>query len=112
MMTAFTIFAVLGLLEIVHHHYLTALEIHMSTTNTSETRHTLTRHLESESFQIGRPRYVHPECIAIDRQSAAEADCEHCERHGLEFLPFRRADGQRGYRCIAWCSYCDTAIEF
>jgi hypothetical protein len=113
MLTAFAIVAGIALLEIVQHHYLTALEIHMSTTHTTETRDTLTRQLESEGWQIGRPRHVRPDAIAIDRESASEGICDHCGHRGLDFLPFRPADRrQRGYRCIAWCSACDTAIEF
>jgi hypothetical protein len=82
-------------------------------TTTTDTRDTLTRQLEADGFQIGKPAHVRPECIAIDRETAAEASCDHCGHHGLDFLPFRPIDGrQRGYRCIAWCSACDTAIEF
>jgi hypothetical protein len=82
------------------------------TNTTIETRATLAARLEAEGWCIGRPRQVRPQCIAIDRESAAEGVCDQCGTLGLEFIPYRPADGTDGYRCVAWCSACDSAVEF
>ncbi len=78
----------------------------------TDTHESLTRQLEADGFTVGRPPHVSPDSVAIDRQAAAENTCTDCAHVGLDFLPFRRVDGQPGYRCIAWCSCCESAVEF
>ena len=76
-------------------------------------RDVLADQLESDGYVIGKPVHVHTDCIAIDRQTAAETTCEQCGNVGLEFLSFRPRDRQQlNYRCMAWCCACDAAIEF
>ena len=78
----------------------------------AETRDALADRLEAEGFQIGRPAHVSPECIACDRETAAETTCDQCGHVGLEFLPFRpRSRTDRDYRAMAWCCCCDAAFE-
>jgi hypothetical protein len=85
----------------------------MTATDTAiTTRQELHEQLAADGMTPGRPHHAKPDCIAIDREVASAATCEECAHVGLDFTPYRRADGTSGYRCMASCSCCDAAFEF
>ena len=85
----------------------------MTTTTIAITTDDLSNQFDADGFVPGRPPHVHQEAIAIDREVAAEARCEECGEHGLEFQPYRpRYSRQSGYRCMAYCCRCLAAFEF
>ncbi len=84
----------------------------LSQTTDIDTRETLTRQLEADGFAPGRPRHVSRECIAIDRQTAAETTCLQCGHVGLKFVAYRhREANRREYRSLIWCPECGASDE-
>jgi hypothetical protein len=64
--------------------------------------------LRDLGYKPGAPRHVHAECVEIDRQVAAEADCDCCGRHGLDAHAYGHG---RSYRVVASCPACEHAVE-
>ncbi len=60
-------------------------------------------------YRPGAPGHVGPPALAIDRQCAAETECERCGHDGgLSFEPYHRG---RSYKGLALCPVCGHALE-
>jgi hypothetical protein len=75
------------------------------------TRQDVIEQLEGEGCRRGAPADVDWQTVELDHEACRDAPCEVCLcLTGLIFEPWRTADGRR-YVGLAYCPWCQAAVE-